>query len=188
MNNQKTQIIADSQAVVPCLDANITRILGSHSTFTIDELLEKINETSNSAIPLKKISSIFHKVLNVGNYGSPDLLKEINDILPEMTNHISKEKSQSIFAKIRTNRDYDYQDLLIELNGETAINCFTNGAVVSLLQPDGNGWQKGTLKICFELILEEDEPVATAENSIKTQCSSLDEIRQLANSLLIDQN
>jgi hypothetical protein len=53
MNNQTIQMIADSQAVVHCLNASTTKALGSHPTFTIDELLEKINITSNSIIPLE---------------------------------------------------------------------------------------------------------------------------------------
>jgi hypothetical protein len=62
----------------------------------------------------------------------------------------------------------------------------------TLLQPDGKGWQKGKIKLCFEFIPEENETVATNETPVKNHLSSLDEIRQLANKLAsggsIDQN
>jgi KGK domain len=176
MNNQTTKIIADSQAVVRCLDAGTKRFLGPHATFTIDELLEEINRTSNSVMSLEKISSIFYQVLNVGNYGSPDLLKEINENFPDKTKAISKEKSQLIFSKIRTDSEYSHIDFLKEFSGETAMNSFVSGVTVLLLQPDGKGWQKGRLKICFEFAPEEDELVVIKEDLMTTQNSSVDEI------------
>ncbi len=51
------------------------------------------------------------------------------------------------------------------------------------MQPDGRGWQKGKLKICFEFIPEEPESVAMQSKSVETNSSPLDEIRQLANEL-----
>jgi hypothetical protein len=188
MNDQTTQIIADSQAVVRCLNEKITKALGSHSTFTIEELLEKVNEASNSVMSLEKVNFIFHKVLNVGNYGFPDLREEVNDIFSCERKYLSAEKAQSIFSEIRTNSEYSHIDFLKEFSGEETINSFTKGVTVSLLQPDGKGWQKGILKICFEFIPEKDESVNIEETSVTTQYSPLDEIRQLANSLLIDQN
>ena len=58
-----------------------------------------------------------------------------------------------------------------------------DGTNVRLLQADGKGWQKGKLKICFEFIPEESEPITTQDKPISTQFSPLDEIRQLANEL-----
>jgi KGK domain len=188
MNNQTTSIIAGSQAVVRCLNEKTIKALGSHSTFTIEELLEKINEASNSVMSLGKVNSIFHKVLNVGNYGFPDLLKEVNDIFSCGRKYLSTEKAQTIFSEIRTNSEYSHMDFLKEFSGEATMNYFIEGVTVSLLEPDGKGWQKGRLKICFEFIPEKDKSVNTEETSATTQDSSLDEIRQLSNSLPIDQN
>jgi KGK domain len=126
--------------------------------------------------------------LNVGNYGFPDLQKEINDTFSRKVNTVSQEKAQLIFSKIRINSEYSHIDFLKEFSGETAMNCFVDGVAVSLLQPDGKGWQKGKLKMCFEFTPEVDKPVVIEENLLATQDSSLDEIRQLANSLPIDQN
>ncbi len=74
-------------------------------------------------------------------------------------------------------------------NKENAITeLFEDGIDCKLLQPDGKGWQKGKLNLCFEFTLEEDEPVMTQENLATAQYSSLDEIRHLANRLPINQN
>ena len=53
----------------------------------------------------------------------------------------------------------------------------------NLLQPDGKGWQKGKLKICFEFTPEEAELVSTQDKPVVTHSSPLDEIRQLSNDL-----
>jgi hypothetical protein len=53
----------------------------------------------------------------------------------------------------------------------------------SLLEPNGKGWQKGKLKLCFEFIPEENEFITLEEKPVENQSSSLDEIRQLANEL-----
>jgi KGK domain len=68
------------------------------------------------------------------------------------------------------------------------IKLLEDGMDCSLLQPGSKGWQKGKLKICFEFIPEESETVVAPANSVETTRSPLDEIRQLANSLPIDQN
>ena len=62
-------------------------------------------------------------------------------------------------------------------------NILTNGTNVLLLQPDGKGWQKGKLKLCFEFIPEELAPIATQEPPAEIHSSPLDEIRQLSNEL-----
>jgi hypothetical protein len=58
-----------------------------------------------------------------------------------------------------------------------------DGTYCNLLQPDGNGWQKGQLKICLEFIPEGCDPIVMEEKPIETHSSPLDEIRQLANEL-----
>ncbi len=81
---------------------------------------------------------------------------------------------------------------IIENSDETFKEVFQNGVNCNLLQPDGKGWQKGKLKMCFEFIPEEPEPPATLEKPITAHLSPLDEIRQLSNELAsvgsIDQN
>nr|WP_269744608.1 KGK domain-containing protein [Chamaesiphon minutus] len=66
-------------------------------------------------------------------------------------------------------------------NVVTLINMLVDGSMCNLLQPDGKGWQKGKLKLCFEFIPEEPEPVAAQQTSVEAHPSPLDEIRQLAN-------
>jgi hypothetical protein len=57
------------------------------------------------------------------------------------------------------------------------INTLLDGTTCNLLQPDGKGWQKGQLKICFEFIPEEIEAVVTPEKQAETDRSPLDDIR-----------
>jgi KGK domain len=188
MNNQTTKIIVDSQAVVRCLDASTTKILGSHTTFTIDELIEKINGNTDPATSLEQVDGIFQRVRVSASYGIPSFQQEINNILPQEANIVSLQEAQLIFSKIRQNRQYSSADLLEEFTEKTAINSFMGGVTVSLLQPGLKGWQKGKLKICFEFTPEEDEPIATKKDVFKTTQSSLDEIRQLVNNSPINQN
>jgi KGK domain len=75
------------------------------------------------------------------------------------------------------------RNTIIENKGETFREVFEDGVNCNLLQPEGKGWQKGKLKICFEFIPEEPESLATQEKPVKTQSSPLDEIRQLATEL-----
>jgi hypothetical protein len=188
MNNQTTKIIVDSQAVIRCLDTNTMKILGSHSTFTIDELIDKINEKTDLAVSLEEIDSILRQVRVSTNYGIPNFQQEINDILPQEADMLSLQEAQLFFSKIRKSCKYSSADLLEELIEKTAMDSFISGVTVSLLQPGLKGWQKGKLKICFEFTPEEDKPMAMKEDTLEATQSPLDEIRQLANSLPIDQN
>lgn len=54
------------------------------------------------------------------------------------------------------------------------MNELLEGTSCNLLQPDGKGWQKGKLRLCFEFTPGENE------NLTRIQVSPLDEIRQLA--------
>jgi hypothetical protein len=188
MNNQTTKIIVDSQAVIRCLDTNAMKILGSHATFTIDELFDKINGKTDSVISPERINTILQRVRVSKNYGIPSFQKEINDILPQEADMLSLQEAQLFFSKIRQNYQYSSTDFLEELVEKTAIDSFISGITVSLLQPGLKGWQKGKLTMCFQFTPEEDEPISMKENIIETTQSPLDEIRQLASVFLNDQN
>ncbi|WP_309729044.1 KGK domain-containing protein [Chamaesiphon sp. OTE_75_metabat_556] len=71
----------------------------------------------------------------------------------------------------------------VEYEDEPIENVFDNGIDCKLLQPDGKGWQKGRLKICFEFIPEDNELMTSQEKPLDTHSSPLDEIRQLSNEL-----
>jgi hypothetical protein len=154
MPDLSKQIIPDSQAVARCLDPKMLEILDSHSTFTISELLEKINQPLEPTLSRAKTNLIFDKARSVGSYSSGSFFNDL---------------SESI--------------LVTNENTVTIINILSNGTNCNLLQPDGKGWQKGKLKICFEFIPEETETVATQTTPVETQPSPLDEIRQLSNEL-----
>jgi KGK domain len=66
---------------------------------------------------------------------------------------------------------------------ETSKNIFEDDIICTLLEPNGKGWQKGKLKLCFEFIPEEIEHTITREKPAETHQSPLDEIRQLSNEL-----
>lgn len=188
MNNQTTKIIVDSQAVIRFLDNNAIKILGSHATFTIDELFDKVSGKIDSVISLEKVDSILQQIRVSKSYGIPNFQKEINDILPQEADMLSLQEAQLFFSKIRKNHQYSSTDLLEELIEKTVINSFMSGFTVSLLQPGLKGWQKGKLTMCFQFTPEEDDPISMKEDVFETTQSTLDEIRQLASSFLIDQN
>jgi KGK domain len=188
MNSQTTKIIVDSQAVIRCLDNSTTKVLGSHTTFTIDELIERINGKTDSVISLEKIDGILQRVRVSANYGIPSFQKEINDNLSREADMLSLQEAQLFFSKIRQDRQYSSVDLLEELFEKTAMNSFISGVTVSLLQPGLKGWQKGKLKICFEFTPEETESVVTQKITVENHHSPLDEIRQLVDSSPIEQN
>jgi hypothetical protein len=125
MNNQTKQIIPDSQAVIQCFDKDTLETLDSHSTFTINELLERIKRSHFGSLSVYDVDEFFRKIRSVSNYGPPDFFKEFN----------------SIFDR--------------KLNRKKIADILVDGTEVVLLQLDGKGWQKGTLKICFEFIPEE---------------------------------
>jgi KGK domain len=162
MNNPIKQIIPSSQTVARCLDEEILEILGSHSTFTITELVETIKL---SGIDRTSYRIELMDMIKKGNLSNPSFQNDLTSFIHG--------------DEIKENRYTSYEVLR---------KALFDGTECSLLQTDGKGWQKGRLKICFEFIPEEDEPMETETNLVKTQCSSLDEIRQLANSLPINQN
>jgi hypothetical protein len=139
MNSQTTKIIVDSQSVIRCLDNSTTKVLGSHTTFTIDELIEKINGKTDSVISLEKINGILQRVRVSANYGIPSFQQEINDNLSREADMLSLQEAQLFFSKIRKNYQYSSVDLLEELIEKTAMNSFMSGVTVSLLQPGLKG-------------------------------------------------
>jgi KGK domain len=163
MTDRSKQIIPNSQAVVRFLDEEAIKVLDCHGTFTIEELLEKTNNLSSSKLSIAKVSAIFRKARSVGNYSDVECFNDLQHAI------ISSSK---------------------DVVGIT--NKLAEGTTCNLLQPDGKGWLKGTLKICFEFkfIPEEDESVTVAieQNPVETQYSPLDDIRQQVNSLQIEQN
>jgi KGK domain len=147
MNERNKQIIPDSQAVARCLDKEILELLNSHATFTIDELLEKIKQYHFGELSGYNADLLFRKIRKDDNYGYLDFLNDLNHLINRNPN--SKMIAETLVA----------------------------GTKVVLLPPDGKGWQKGTLKICFEFIPEEIETVVTPEKQVETDRSPLDDIR-----------
>ncbi len=154
MTDRSKQIIPDSQAVARFLDKDTITTLDCHATLTIEELLEK---TKNSVLPelsLSKVSAIYAKARSNGGYSD-------NDCFNDLKNAVNR----------------------TDTNKLTIINKLIEGAICNLLQPDGKGWQKGKLKLCFQFIPEETEIIEIQEKRLGTNSSPLDEIRQLANEL-----
>jgi KGK domain len=200
MTNQSKQIIPDSQSVARCLDSETLKVLDSHGTFTIEELLKKINQPFGSLLghflSTDKLRFFIYQIKCVSNYGPPDFHKDINDVIKMSGKSIPTGETAHLFSKIRTDENYAPSNLFKDISSiifpkpdkQSILNIFINGTNISLLSPDGKGWQKGKLKICFEFTPEESKSIVKEEESVEIQCSSLDEIRQLANNLLIDQN
>jgi KGK domain len=158
MTDRSKQIIPDPNAVARCLDPEMLEILDSHGTFVISELLEMLKETSIDSIDFTERSEFLEKLTNT-----------ITGIIQQghsqqyLMSKVSAFLKGSIFDSKKDNSKINNELL-------SGINC-------NLLQPDGKGWQKGKLKICFEFIPEENEPVATQEPPVQTHNSPLDEIR-----------
>jgi hypothetical protein len=200
MIDRSKQIIPDSQAVVRCLDPKMLVLLDSHSTFTINELSQRIDPSIDSSIDSsleqllskEKINIIFNKV-HPGNCDFSKIIKDINEAIKPLVFSLSTDQLNIIYEKIRTDRRYGSSDFIKTIFLETTVksiqsvksvaNILMGGTNVSLLQPDGKGWQKGKLKICFEFTPEEPESVSTQEKTVKIHSSPLDEIRQLSNEL-----
>ena len=203
MTDQFKQIIPDSEAVVRCLDPKMLVLLDSHSTFTINELSriidpsidESINLSLEELLSKEKINIIFDKV-HPGNCDFSRIIEDINESIKPLVLSLSTDQLNLIYEKIRIDRRYGSSDFIKTIFLETIVksvqsvqsvksvaSILVDGTSISLLQPDGKGWQKGKLKICFEFIPEEPEPPATLEKPITAHFSPLDEIRQLATEL-----
>jgi KGK domain len=129
--------------------------LSSHETFLASELLKVI---------MKKSASII----------------------------ISEEELWNVFNNARNVGNYSATQFrrqvikLITQESSTLINTLIeDGKDCSFLQPDGKGWQKGKIKLCFEFIPEEAEVGETVYKHEEIDRSPLDEIR---NSLVVESN
>jgi KGK domain len=147
MTNQSQQIIPDSQAVIKCLDREMLEKLNSHSTFTTNDLLEILGKTTASLISKEKTDVLFTECRSNGGYTSCQFFDAVKNALEKDTPT----------SKI--------------------INTLLDGTTCNLLQPDGKGWQKGKLKICFEFIPEEIETQSAPEKETEIHRSPLDDIR-----------
>ena len=155
MNDRVKQIIPNLQAVAHCLDPEMLEILDSHGTLIISDLLKKLNQPSDPTFSRHKANLIFDKYKTVSNYSSGNFFHDLK-------------------AAIVTQ----------DTNTSTIINKLIDGTICNLLQPDGKGWQKGKLKICFEFIPEEPDSLSTQNQPEEDRHSPLDEIRQLSNELI----
>ncbi len=200
MIDRSKQIIPDSEAVVRCLDLEILEILDSHSTFTINELSQKIGPSINSSINLsldellseEELNIIFRKV-QPSNCDFSKITEDINEAIKPLVLSPSIDQLNLMYEKIRIDRRYGSSDFIKTIFLEATVksvqsvksvaNILMDGTSISLLQPDGKGWKKGQLKMCFAFIPEEPESLATQEKPAKTHSSLLDEIRQLSNEL-----
>jgi hypothetical protein len=122
-------------------------ILSSHSTFTVNELLEILGKTTDSLISREKIEDLFIECQSNKDY-----------------------TSGKFFYAVKNALDKDIPTSKIT-------NMLVSGTTCNLLQPDGKGWQKGQIKICFEFIPQEIETVVTSENQAEIDRSPLDDIR-----------
>jgi KGK domain len=159
MTDRLNQIIPDSEAVARCLDPVMLEILGSHSTFTVSELLEQIKQPIETEFSLEKINAIFTEARSNGSYSNSNFYNDLQKAILFQDNNVA-----------------------------TIANILLNGTLCKLLQLDGKGWQKGILKMCLEFIPEEPEAIASQEKSVETHSSPLDEIRQLASARSSEQN
>ncbi len=149
------QIMIDrSKQIIPDVEA-VARCLDG--TFLISDLLEKFKMPVDNQKTFVTQLRTLHLELKHSGYSREYYLDKMETFLDKNT--------------IIENKDETFRDIL-----DDGINC-------NLLQPDGTGWQKGKLKICFEFIPEEDEPIAIQEKSAEIHYSPLDEIRQLSNEL-----
>ena len=163
MTDRSKQIIPDLEAVARCLDPEMLEILDSHRTLIVGNLLKKLKQPIDPTLSRHKINLIFDKSRTLGNYNSGNFFNDLKEAI-----------------------------LTEDTNISTLANKLINGTDCSLLQPDAKGWQKGKLKMCFEFIPEETEPLATQDKLVESHLSPLDEIRQLSNELVsvgsIEQN
>ena len=163
MTDRSKQIIPDLEAVARCLDPEMLEILDSHGTLIVGDLLKKLKQPIDPTLSRHKINLIFDKSRTLGNYNSGNFFNDLKEAI-----------------------------LTEDTNISTLANKLINGTDCSLLQPDAKGWQKGKLKMCFEFIPEETEPLATQDKLVESHLSPLDEIRQLSNELVsvgsIEQN
>jgi KGK domain len=80
MTDRPKQIIPDLEDITRCLDREMLKILDSHGTFTISELLETIQKPICPALSTQELTCIFkHSV--AFNCNREDLFNKINNTL-----------------------------------------------------------------------------------------------------------
>lgn len=191
MTDRSKQVIPDSEAVVRFLDSEIIDTLDSHRTFTINDLIEKINAPLDTLISVERMSLIFKKVVSDSDYDSLNFAEDINKTTRSFGVVLPTQTLELMFKKIHKHQHYHSLDFFKEVNDaiirktniKSISSIFMDGANIVMLQPDGKGWQKGTLKMCLEFIPEETEVLVLQEKLVENPSSPLDEIRQLSNEL-----
>jgi KGK domain len=164
MIDQPKQIIPDSDAVARFIDRETLKTLDSSGTFVIGELLEKLKGSSNvdfvdrSAF-IDKLISMIVNIMHSG-HSREYLVNKVSTFIKG--------------SEIDENKD---------ISSRIINSALFDGMTCNLLQSDGRGWQKGTLKMCLEFIPEETEVVEMQKEIVKTRVSPLDEIRQLSNQI-----
>lgn len=186
MIDRSKQIISDPEAIARCLDPNMLLLLGSHSTFTINELYQQIDPSLDKLLSKEKLNIIFDKI-NPSNFDLSKITRDINEAIKPLVLSLSKNQIEIMYEKIRIDPRYGSKDFIKTIFLETTVksvaSILVDGTSISLLQPGSKGWQKGKLKLCFEFVPEEPEFLTTATDLIETKLSPLDEIRQLSNEL-----
>jgi hypothetical protein len=167
MNYQSSQLIPDADTIICLSDESIIRYLNSHDTYKAKSLLNQLYK------------------FNYSERAALVLLEEVLEKVYQNPSHINNSPlAQKIQEFVQQNKGANFN----EADQLSMQSFLSEGVKCNLLQPDGKGWQKGMLRVCFEFTLEENEPIAVKEDLVETECSSLDEIRQLVNSLPIEQN
>jgi KGK domain len=167
MIDQSKQVIPDADDIVCLLDEAMIEFLNSHDTYKAKSLFQalwKLNRCNNSnSSTVEILEEVLEKVYhNQSNINNSTLAKKIETFVKE-------NKGMGIIPN--TTKPFMIKPF------------FTEGVNCNLLQPDGKGWQKGRLKMCFEFIPDEPAPVVIKSKIVDTNSSPLDEIRQLSNEL-----
>jgi KGK domain len=164
MTDRSKQVIPDTDTVVCLLDEAIIEALDYHDTYKIESLAQLLWRLNYSGSNDSMAVTILEEVL-----------KTLYPNQSNINNSALAERIQKFVAQSK--------DTIPNAIDEDLEPFFAEGVNCRLLQPNGKGWQKGTLKICFEFIPEEDEPITAKEKLAETHQSPLDEIRQLSNEL-----
>ena len=119
MTDRSKQIIPDSQSVISCFDPEILKILDSHSTFTINELL---------------------KIIKVSDVDRTSFRDELKDFIVTMQGEGIN--IPSLFSKLITFVDGDKITESRYTSYEILRKALLNGTECTLLQPNEQGWHR----------------------------------------------
>jgi KGK domain len=157
MTDQSKPIIPDSQSVARLSDQEIIDTLNSNGTFVFEDFIEAISDFDTSMI-------------------TGDIEYEINRIFCNEENGEYLRGKLESFIKTEVIEKSKIPSLSI------IVKALFNGVNCDLLEPNGQGWQKGKIKILFEFMPEENEnqtsqPIVSSEQTQFME-SSLDGIRK----------